>query len=701
MNVALPQSLLNHTRLSQWVRFEHETITVLSGKVELGQGILTALTQMAADELSVDIGRVRIVSGHTRETPDENYTAGSHSVEISGMAIRLVCAELRQALVAVASAELGVAPDMCVVEDGTIVADGTATHINYWSRREAIDLDKECRGTAPLKTTGQFRYIGQDVGRVDLLAKVAGGGFIHDMKLPGMRHARILRGPARGVRLKSLDRMRLDRLEKVEILQAGSFTAFLSDDVHRVERALSIAETAAEWDAFELSNEMDADVWQREQPTSDRLLFDSPDAHGANDVVTLTVSRPYLAHGSIGPACALARLSAGRLEVWTHSQGVGPLQRALAKALGLEPGNVSVIHAQGAGCYGHNGADDVAFDAAYLATKYPGVPIRVLWSRKDELSISPFGAAMVTEVSASLTSDKAPAGWKLEIWSGTHGSRPGMAGRTNLLGALEVANAQGTEEPFPDVPDSAGGGAVRNAKSPYNLPQESVIHHQILRPALHSSAMRGLGTQANVLAIESMMDELAGKAGVDPLDYRLRFLTDPRAHAVLEDVARRCSWAQRGEAGTGTGLGIAYSRYKNKAAYAAMAVRVQVEEDVKLTHVWSSVDAGLVIAPDGARNQIEGGILQAASWTLTEAVNFDRSGILTNSWESYPILRFSDVPPIDVVFLDQSDQAALGVGEAAVGPTTAAIANAVAHALGVRVGALPLTRGRIAEALLS
>ncbi|RWI50278.1 MAG: xanthine dehydrogenase family protein molybdopterin-binding subunit [Mesorhizobium sp.] len=695
----LPQSLVDHPRLSQWVEFGNDTVNVFSGKVELGQGILTALTQIAADELSVDIGCVQIVSGRTAVTPDENFTAGSHSIEISGMSIRMVCAEIRETLLRVASDELGVSPHLCSVENGNVVADGAETEIGYWSRKGLLDLDRECSGSAPLKLAREFRYVGRDIQRVDLLAKVTGGGFIHDMTLLGMRHARILRGPVRGARLVRLDMDRLDRLERVETVQFGGLTALISDDVHRVELALSIAEAGCEWDVGRLSTDIDSERWQREQRSTDRVLYGAPTQ--SDGALTVTVSRPYLAHGSIGPACALARMSGGRLEVWTHSQGVGPLKRSLARALGMEADQIAVLHVQGAGCYGHNGADDVAFDAAFLATKYPGVPIRVLWSRKDELSVSPFGAAMVTEINASLSPDGAPTGWRLEIWSGTHGTRPGMGGRVNLLGASEVAGGQATEEPAPDVPDAAGGGAVRNAQAPYEIPDQSVIHHLIQRPALHSSALRGLGTQVNVLAIESMMDELAERAGIDPLDYRLRFLADPRARAVLEDVAERCAWKARGEAGSGAGLGIAYSRYKNRAAYVAIAARVDVDEHVRLTHVWCSADAGLVISPDGTRNQLEGGIIQAASWTLKEAVRFDEGGILTGSWETYPILRFSEVPLVDIAIMDAQDAASLGVGEAAVGPVTAAIANAVAHALGLRIGTLPLTREQIARALLA
>lgn len=418
------------------------------------------------------------------------------------------------------------------------------------------------------------------------------------------------------------------------------------------------------------------------------------------EIMTARFSRPYLFHASIGPACGLARWDGRKLEIWSHSQGVNHLRRAIATALELEAEQVAVTHSHGAGCYGHNGADDAAFDAALLAMGFPNVPIRVQWTREDEFSAAPVGAAMVVEASASLGADGLPASWKLEIWSGSHGQRPGMGGRVNLLGADELVG-QRNDAPAADVPDAAGGGATRNAVAPYTLSAQTIVHHLVQRPALHCSALRGLGTQVNVLAIEGTIEELAEKAGIDPVEYRLRLLRDDRARRVVAKTAELCGWSSRGAAGSGTGLGLAYSRYKNHAAHVGLAARVEVEHEVRLSDVWCVADAGLVINPDGARNQIEGGIVQAASWTLKEAVRLDHKGIASRSWEAYPIFRFSDVPRITVELIGSADHPTLGVGEAAVGPTTAAIANAVAHAMGMRIRSLPLTREQMENALLN
>jgi CO/xanthine dehydrogenase Mo-binding subunit len=532
--------------------------------------------------------------------------------------------------------------------------------------------------------------------------KVFGAPFIHDLAPEGLLHARALHQPWREARLASLDEARVRRAAgaHIDILREGEFVAFTGDDESAVAAAAAAAREMAVWEGGErpdtAMSEASALVGF---PATDRVVDPGEDQAGETaQAVAARYSKPFLAHGSIGPSCALARHDGEHLTVWTHSQGVNLLHRSLALALDLDESAISVLHRQGAGCYGHNGADDAAFDAAFIATKKPGRTVRVLWSREDELSSSPFGAAMLIDLRAGLTAEGRPAGWTMEITSPSHGQRPGANGGVNLLGALALPNPPSTPVPL-DLPDQRGGGASRNSVALYDFPQR-VIHRFIERLPVRTSSMRGLGAFGNVFAIESFVDELALAAGADPVAYRLSLMSDPRARRVIEMAAAMADWRADEETGAGRGKGIAFSRYKNRAAYLALVAEVEVEEEVRLRRVWCAVDAGLVINPDGAMNQVEGGIVQAASWALKEQVRFEDGRVATATWMDYPILRFSEVPDIEVRLVGDPHDPPLGMGEVAQGPMAAAIGNAVARALGVRLRDLPLTRERLMGAML-
>jgi CO/xanthine dehydrogenase Mo-binding subunit len=273
------------------------------------------------------------------------------------------------------------------------------------------------------------------------------------------------------------------------------------------------------------------------------------------------------------------------------------------------------------------------------------------------------------------------------------------------MGSGYLLASEALADPPPEVkptdpPEERGGGGTRNAVPLYDVPSHRILHHLVMRPPVRTSALRGLGALPNVFAIEALIDELAARVGEDPVAYRLSILSEPRARRLVEEVARRANGSARGPAGTGKGLGLAFARYKNRAAYAAVVAAVTVQESVRVDRVWALADAGLVVNPDGARNQLEGGIVQAVSWTLKEQVKFDERGIASCDWQSYPILRFSELPEIEATLVDGAGHPSLGVGECTVGPTAAAIGNAVAHALGVRIHDMPLTRERIMAALL-
>ena len=419
-------------------------------------------------------------------------------------------------------------------------------------------------------------------------------------------------------------------------------------------------------------------------------------------------SRPFLAHASMGPSCAVARWGEPAIEVWTHTQGIFNLRADLAIILARPLDSIVVEHMEGAGCFGQNGADDAALDAVLLARAVPGRPVRLQWTREEEMSWGPLGAGMAIDIAADLDSAGEIVGWRHEVWSNGHVSRPGRGKTPTLFAASQLA------QPFEraiatNPPVSTGGGAERNSVPLYDFPAWEITSHRVLEMPIRTSSLRTLGAFGNVFALESFLDELCAETGEDPLAFRLRHLKDARARAVLEAAARRAGWSEPDAScreGTcarrkaeGVGYGLAFARYKNASAYCAIIAEVEGAADIRVRRLVAAVDVGEVINPDGVINQIEGGAIQSTSWTLKEAVRFDRTRILSDTWETYPILRFSEVPKVEVEIVTRPSEPAMGAGEAAQGPTAAAIANAVFDALGVRVRDLPITRERIIAAM--
>jgi nicotinate dehydrogenase subunit B len=701
MSETLPLSIQTNRRMEKWIRFDPDhTMRLAVGKVELGQGNVTALAQIAAEELDIDLSRIAVLSGDTQDAPDEGQTTSSQSIEVSGRSVRLVTAELRARVLDRLARRLNCAPTEISVEDGVFHRGDAPTGHDYWNFIQAEDFADEISGTATPKPHTSYRVVGKPIPRRDLPAKVSGPGFIHDMVRPDLLHARILRQPNRGAVLAAFDEAPVRRAAggDFRVVRVGNFVAFVGNDETVVQRAATAAPAHARWDnARHITPDQQEAAWLVGKPTNERVHGDAPMENPPKTVVEATYSRPYIAHAAMGPSCALAEYRGGVLSVWSHTQGPYPLRAALANVLGLPAEQIIVRHAHGAGCYGHNGADDVAVDAAVIAMQVPDQCIRVLWRREEEFGFEPFGTAMQVTTRAALDDEGKPVEWTQEIWSGTHVQRPSTGG--NML----THEALPTPPPDPkptDPPEGAGGGGTRNGRPLYDFPVRRILHHLVLAPPVRTSALRGLGALPNVFAIECFMDELAERAGVDPVTYRLSMLSDKRARRIIEDIAARSDWVNRGPAGTGRGLGMGWAQYKNKAAYAAVAVELEVDQEVRLKRVWCAADAGLVINPDGGKNQLEGGIIQAASMTLKEQVTMEGEGVTSVDWSSYPILKFSEVPEIETVLIDAPDMPTLGMGEATFGPTAAAIGNAVAHALGVRIRDMPFTRERIARVLL-
>jgi nicotinate dehydrogenase subunit B len=714
----LPGSLHVNRRLNQWLRFTRDgKVEVYSGKVELGQGILTALAQIVAEELDVRWDQVRMVAASTATSPNEAVTSGSLSIQESGAALRQACAEARQLYLQAAARFLQSEAAHLRVHHGDIVhADGRRT--SYWALADDAMLDCEASGEASCKSRSDYAFVGVTAARLDLPAKVFGERrFIHDMVLPGMRYARMLRPCSPAARLESLG-VAAENIVDAELLRDGSVLAVIAASELAADRAADVVRKHATWRSpadANLPDEQHMAHWLKQQPADTRVVATHGMAHEqlndanhaadqpANTRSSATVrtfkssyAKPYIAHGSMAPSCALARFDGSRLEVWTHSQGIYNLQRDLARAFNMAVDDIVVQHVEGAGCYGHNGADDVAWDAAWLARAKPGTPVRVQWSRADELAWAPFGPAMAVDLEADVDAEGNVLTWRHSVWSNGHSNRPGRAATPALLGSWHTA------DPFPalaaiNAPLAAGGGAERNAVPSYDFPAWHVVNHRILNMPLRTSALRALGALANVFAAESFMDELALAAGRDPVEFRLASCTDPRGREVIKRAVARSGW-RGADKPEGVGRGIGFARYKNTGAWCAVVAEVEAGRDIRVRRLTIAVDVGLVINPDGVRNQIEGGAIQATSWTLKEAVRFDSQRVTSDSWEAYPILRFTEVPAVDIELID-SGETSLGAGEASLGPTAAAIGNAVADALGLRVRELPITTERIVSLL--
>jgi CO/xanthine dehydrogenase Mo-binding subunit len=697
----LPVSLAANPKLASWVRFSSEGQVVVSpGKVEIGQGIVTALAQIAADELDVDLARVQMVRASTAGSPNEGVTSGSLSVQQSGRALRHACAEVRQIFLAAASDRLGVGIDTLHVEDGVISGPGNIS-TSYWELAEDISLDRDAMPGVTPKLVTERVLAGHSVQRIDLPDKVfARPRFIHDCARPGMLHGRVLRpeiSRAALVELKEGDARDVAGL--VAIVRDGSFAGVVSQTENGAEAALKALRKGATWsDGEMLPDENDMAAFLKAAP-SELTIIDTRTASATSEkarTIRRQYTRPYIAHASIAPSCAMAQWNGDCVQVWTHSQGVYLLRADLALVLKLPVENITVEHMEGAGCYGHNAADDVALDAVLLAKVAGSRPVRVQWSRADEMTHAPFGAAMAIEVEADLDAQNEIIDWRHDIWSNGHAARPGRAIQPALLAAFELAN------PFPRMistnpPQANGGGADRNSIPLYDFPSWQIESHRLLTMPIRTSALRTLGAQGNVFAIESFLDEIAAERGEDPVALRLRYLRDERAKDVIRAAAKRAKWKPDKPAGLGYGIG--FARYKNAGAYCAVVAEIEGAEDIRVRRLTIAVDVGEAINPDGVINQIEGGAIQATSWVLKERVRFDRQRITSTAWSEYPILRFSEVPDVEVEVIQRPEMDPLGAGEAAHGPVTAAIGNAVFDALGVRVRHLPITRDSLIAAM--
>lgn len=700
----LPGDLEDHPMLNSWIRINADgTATLMMGKVELGQGAVTAVAQVCADELVIDFGRLSVISGDTVESPDEGTTAGSQSMPNCAPAVQQAAAEVRQILRNMAAEQLGGAPEDLKLADGTFTA-GDGKTVTYWDLVKGDEFNVEATGKAPLLPISEYKIIGTSQTRLDFPAKMTGEPiFVQEKHLDGEVFGAVARPPTYKATLKNVDLAPIEAMPGVlKVVRNGSFLGVLAERQDQAWAAATALEKAAEWDVVsDLPGHDGIFDWLQSTESEEKELMNTARTDGVTPAATLeaTYKRPYQMHGSIGTSAAMAQMGDdGTLTVWTHSQSVWATAAAIEQLLGLEEGKCHAIHTHGSGCYGHNMADDAAADAALLAAAMPGTPVKLQYTRAHEHQWEPYGSAMVNKVSANVDAEGNILDWEMHIWSTPHGTRPGgNAGR--LLSGRYV------EPPF-EMPVPNDGGppnyaAARNGIALYEFPSQKVYTHFVREMPLRVSSTRGLGAYANVHALEQFIDELAHNAGADPLEFRLRYLKDERARDVLQTAADKFGWDSF-EKGRNRGRGIAFARYKNYAALTAVAMEVEVAPRngrVRVIRAVAANDSGQIVSPDGIANQIEGGMIQSLSWSLKEEVKFDQTGVLSRDWASYPILTFGEVPPIEVALVNRPGEPYLGTGESAQGPTAAALGNAIFDAVGVRVRQLPYTPDRVKSAI--
>ena len=673
------------------------SIDLLLGKVELGQGISTALAQMAAEELDVAFERIRISTVDTDYSPDESYTFSSISIQQSGPPTRKAAAAARANLLEQAAIRLKASVDDLSVVDGAVHNKGAPSDVDYWSLIGDSETLLELPDEQELKSPGDYSIVGSSVERIDIPGKVFGdASFIQDLRLPDMVHARIVRPPSERATISKFDAASTESVPGVlKVVRDGNFVGVIAQREGQARAAAAELRRSIVWDLVaDMPDEQAVYGWLKTAETTTELIQDKSTPTFAaveTETVTSTYQRPYMAHASISPSAAIAEFDGENLTVHSHAQGMYPLRSAIAHVLGLDPEKLRCVHHEASGCYGHNGGDDASLDAAALAMHFPGKPVRLQWERADEMTWEPYGSAMHIEVSAAVDSAGDVHFWDYSLWSCPHSSRPrGPETAGSMIYALHKADP--LELPAAQSIPQPNGGADRNALPLYGFPNIQVHKNLVTDVPIRVSALRGLGAYANVYAIESFMDELALRAARDPFEYRLRHLQDERAIALLEQLRDSCDWENRPPAGSGEGWGLGFARFKNRSSWVGVVMRVSVDASgaISLRKATAVCDAGLIVNPDGTRAQVEGSIIQSASWTLHEQVHFSNSQKLSTNWASYPILRFDEVPEVEVELMQRDDMPALGVGESAQGPTAAAIANALFHATGTRARRLPL-----------
>jgi nicotinate dehydrogenase subunit B len=677
------------------------TVTLYTGKVDLGQGLRIAMRQIAGEELGIGVDMIKYVEGDTALTPDQGRTSGSNGIQRGGMQIRQAAATARAALIELAAQRLNVKGDDLVASNGEVRRKSGGTGVRFADLIGGRNFNLKLDPKAPLKDPATYTLVGKPLARPDVPAKCTGSfTYMQDFSLPGMVHARVIRPPAIGAKLVSVDESSIKDFAGASVVRIKDFLAVVaSDEWTAIRAARALRAQWSEWSGLPEQGKLIATL-RADPGITDEMLVTrgQPEASGREGAKTLTASYfwPMQSHGSIGPSCAVADVNADAATVWTASQGTHGNRNTFARFLGLPRDKVRLIYLDGAGCYGMNGHEDAAADAAILS-RAVGRPVRVQWSREDELGFDPKGPPQLLDISGTVGPDGRILAWRTEMWL-----------PQTTKGLPDIPLLAPAAAGLDDVRGLQPGLISQNADPPYAADSLQVLVHWLKDTPLRPAPIRSPGKPANCFAVESFADELAAAAGLDPIEFRLRWLADGRGIEVIKRAAALMAWQSRPspvrskDAAVMRGRGFSYVHYKHSESYVAMGMEVAVERAsgrIRVERVACAHDCGQIINPDGVRAQVEGSILQTLSRALMEEVQFDRSRVTSVDWGSYPIMRFSDVPKLDIELVDRPTQPPLGAGEAACAPVGAALANAVFDATGVRLRTVPFTPQRVKSAL--
>jgi len=674
-------------------------VTLYSGKVDLGTGVRTAMTQIVAEELDVPLGAVSVIEGDTGLTPDQGTSSGSNSIQFGGVQIRLAAATARQALLQQAASALKVDGNDLSVNDGVVTSKSTGKSIKYGDligdKAFALKVDK----AVTTKKPADFKIVGKSVARLDIPAKVmATFTYMHDFMLPGMLHGRVVRPPGIGSTLTSIDEKSVSDIPGfVKVVRVGNFVGVVAESEWGAIKAAEQLKT--EWTKWEGLPDQ-TKLWDHVRNTKvvkDEVTSNVGDAATAlgQGVKRLKATYDFAihTHGSIGPSCAVVDIKDGQLTCWTASQATHNLRKQLAAMLTMPAENIRCIYIDGSGCYGRNGHEDAAADAALMARDV-GRPVRVQWMRADEHGWDPKGPPTLVDLEAALD-----ASGNIVAWSSAFFHPQGVSGTVELVGADLAA--------LPHENYLAPGGVTGNSALGYTLPNVRTVAHRLETTPFKPSWIRTPGRLQNTFANESFFDELASAAGVDPLEYRLRYLKDPRGIELLERLAKLAKWEKSAPRPTAqgdiaTGRGLSYVKYELVRTYVGAVADVEVNKatgEIKVKRFYVVQDCGQIINPDGIKNQLEGNMVQTLSRTLKEQVTFDRSQVTSLDWGSYPILTFPEVPDVVIDLIDRPNEKPWGAGEPSASVVPSAVSNAVFDAVGARLRSVPFLPDKVKTAM--
>jgi CO/xanthine dehydrogenase Mo-binding subunit len=673
--------------------------TVYSGKVDLGTGVATALRQIAAEELDLPLDRVNLVQGDTALTPEQGTTWGSLSIQVGGVQIRQASAAARAALLDRAAKRLGAPKESLTVADGAISDKGRRVSYAELVGGRSLSVTLDQKQPVATKDPKDFKLVGKPVPRVDIPGKVTGTfTYMHDFRVPGMLHGRVVRPSGIGATLESVDEGSIKDIPTAKVVRQGNFLAVVAENEWAAIKAARQLKAAwSKWEGLpeqaKLFEHVRATRIAKDEVTGE--VGDAPAAMGAEGLRKLNATYDFAihTHGSMGPSCAVAEFKDGKLTSWSASQATHNLRKQLAKMFDTGVENVRCIYLEGSGCYGRNGHEDAAADAALLA-KISGRPVRVQWSRADEHGWDPKGPPTLIDLRAALDGGGNVTAWESEFFI-----------PRQTLGFL-VPPIAATLAGMPTGSDIAPGNIFQNSNIPYRFPNIKTVCHRLETTPFRPSWIRTPGRMQNTFANECFMDELAAAAGADPIEFRLKYIdpADTRGIECLKRVAALANWEKRPSPVSGQtgdvlrGRGVSYCKYELVRTYVAAVAEVEVSRpsgEIRCTRFYVTHDCGQIINPDGLRNQIEGNVIQTVSRTLKEEVKFDRSMVTSLDWATYPILTFPEIPDIVIELIDRPTAPPWGAGEPSAAVIPSAISNAVFDATGVRLRSVPFTPAKV------